>query len=178
MAKFRKKPLVITAEQYTGSGPDPAGVFRRPEFRRPEDNTPYVVTIHDQRCYLSPGDWVVPEPDGVHYYPIKPDIFAATYEPAGPDIHPVGRTANGPAYHVGIRCDEGETPGVLALSVLAKHAMIAFGAPRKSPLMPGVVPDIHRGFSIIGTETIKQVIAILQESLREIEQAQASDDRG
>lgn len=77
--KYRKKPVVIEAEQFIGdAGRDPAGVFRRPE-----DNSPYVVTIHDQRCYLAPGDWIIPEPDGVHYYPCKPDIFAATYEPVG-----------------------------------------------------------------------------------------------
>ena len=77
MAKFRKKPVVIEAEQFTGEGPDPAGVFRRPE-----DDTPYVVTVHDQRCYIVAGDWILPEPDGVHFYPCKPDIFAASYEPA------------------------------------------------------------------------------------------------
>lgn len=73
--RYRSRPSTITAEQYTGAGPDPTGVFRRPE-----DNTPYVVTIHGQRCYLSPGDWIVLEPDGVHYYPIKPEIFVARYE--------------------------------------------------------------------------------------------------
>lgn len=76
MAKYRKKPIVIEAEQFTGNGSDPAGVWRRAE-----DSSPYVVTIHDQRSYLSPGDWVLPEPDGVHFYPCKPDIFEATYEP-------------------------------------------------------------------------------------------------
>lgn len=76
MSKFRKKPITIEAHQFTGSGPDPIGVFRRPE-----DDTPYVVTIHDQRCYLSTGDWIVPEPDGVHYYPIKPEVMALNYEP-------------------------------------------------------------------------------------------------
>ncbi len=40
----------------------------------------YVVTIHDQRAYLADGDWILPEPDGKHYYPCKPDIFEATYE--------------------------------------------------------------------------------------------------
>lgn len=77
--KFRKKPVVIEANQFTGHPcDDPVGVWRRPE-----DDSPYVVTIHDQRVYLSPGDWIVPEPDGVHYYPVKSDIFAATYEPIG-----------------------------------------------------------------------------------------------
>lgn len=76
--KFRKKPGVIEAVQFTDEpAEDPPGVFRREE-----DGTPYVVTVHGQRCYIEPGDWIVPEPDRVHYYPIKPDIFALTYEPA------------------------------------------------------------------------------------------------
>jgi len=77
MAKFRKKPVVIEAEQFTGEGPDPTEIFRRPE-----DDTPYVVTVHDQRCYIVAGDWILPEPDGVHFYPCKPDIFAASYQSA------------------------------------------------------------------------------------------------
>ncbi|GAG12165.1 unnamed protein product, partial [marine sediment metagenome] len=40
----------------------------------------YVVTIHDQKVYLEPGDWIIAEPDGVHFYPCKPDIFEATYD--------------------------------------------------------------------------------------------------
>lgn len=76
MAKFRKKPVVIDAVQFDGiPANDPPGVWRRPE-----DNSPYVVTIHDQRCYVVAGDWIIPEPDGIHYYPCKPDIFAKTYE--------------------------------------------------------------------------------------------------
>lgn len=75
--KFRKKPIVIEAVQFDGiPANDPPGVFRRPE-----DYSPFVVTIHGQRSYLSPGDWIIPEPDGVHYYPCKADIFAATYDP-------------------------------------------------------------------------------------------------
>lgn len=75
MPRFRKKPIVITAEQFTGTGIDPAGVSRRTP-----DSLPYVVTAHEQRVYVVPGDWIIPEPDGVHFYPCKPDIFAATYE--------------------------------------------------------------------------------------------------
>ena len=77
MSKFRKKPVVIEAVQFDGtSANDPCGVFRRDE-----DASPYVVTIHGQPCYIKSGDWIIPEPDGVHYYPCKPDIFEATYEP-------------------------------------------------------------------------------------------------
>lgn len=77
MAQFRKRPVIVEAVQFTGNpANDPPGVFRRPE-----DETPYIVTVHYQRAYLSPGDWIITEPDGLHHYPCKPDIFAATYEP-------------------------------------------------------------------------------------------------
>ena len=74
MAQYRKRAVVVEATQFDGHN-DPAGVFRRPE-----DGSPYVVTVHDQRCYIVAGDWILPEPDGVHFYPCKPEIFAATYE--------------------------------------------------------------------------------------------------
>lgn len=76
MPIFRRKPTTISAVQFTGvPAEDPPGVFRRPE-----DSAPYVVTIHDQPCFLSAGDWIVPEPDGVHYYPIKDEVFRKSYE--------------------------------------------------------------------------------------------------
>lgn len=40
----------------------------------------YVITIHGDKATLAPGDWIIPESDGVHFYPCKPDIFDATYE--------------------------------------------------------------------------------------------------
>jgi hypothetical protein len=78
MTKFRKKPVVIEAIQFLGQEGDDClkGVSYD------SDGTPYVVTIHRQRVYLEHGDWVIPEGDGVHFYPCKPDIFEATYEPA------------------------------------------------------------------------------------------------
>ena len=46
---------------------------------------PHVHTIHQgQIVILERGDWILPEPDGVHFYPVKPDIFTATYEPYEP----------------------------------------------------------------------------------------------
>ena len=46
------------------------------------DLVAHVHTIHDnQRCDIVFGDWIIPEPDGIHFYPCKPDIFQATYEP-------------------------------------------------------------------------------------------------
>ncbi len=41
----------------------------------------YVTTTHEgQTVRLLDGDFVLPEPDGEHYYPCKPDIFKVTYE--------------------------------------------------------------------------------------------------
>ena len=76
--RFRKKPVLIEAEQFIGSGPVKGMCLDRECV-----NAPHVHTIHDGHFTpIQPGDWIIPEPDGRHYYPCKPDIFEATYEPA------------------------------------------------------------------------------------------------
>lgn len=82
MAKYRKKPVVIEAEQFLGV--DTAAVRgvcvcgSRPS---------HLHTIHEgQLVYLEHGDWIIPEPDGEHFYPCKPDIFEATYEAVDDDL--------------------------------------------------------------------------------------------
>jgi hypothetical protein len=40
----------------------------------------HVHTAHNQVVVLRDGDWIMPEPDGRGFYPIKPDIFADRYE--------------------------------------------------------------------------------------------------
>lgn len=79
MPKYRKRPVVVEAEQYWPDKPLPKGVHVNSyQFAT---SPHYVLTIHGQQAYLKPGDWVIAEPDGEHYYPCKPEIFAATYEP-------------------------------------------------------------------------------------------------
>ncbi len=83
MKKYRKKPVVVEAMQWLGLRPDgptpmPPGVYREPSGGRF-----YVTTMHLQRVYLEPGDWIIREPDGEHYYPCKAEVFAASYETAG-----------------------------------------------------------------------------------------------
>ena len=74
MPKFRKKPVEIEAEQWLGNDTQyHPGV-------EVDANGPFVTTIHEQRAYLAPGDWIIPEPKSGRYYPCKPDIFAATYD--------------------------------------------------------------------------------------------------
>ena len=78
MPKFRKKPVVVEAQQWF-PGKEVPGVTVPDSYLGVA--RPFVVTIHGQKAYLDPGDWIIPEPDGEHFYPCKPDIFEQTYEP-------------------------------------------------------------------------------------------------
>jgi hypothetical protein len=93
MAKFRKKPVEVEAVQWhpgvkhPGVQEDPSQLLT--DYYSPAPGSAgrdlpayYVTTIHGQRAYLVPGDWILPEPKEGHFYPCKPDIFAATYDPA------------------------------------------------------------------------------------------------
>ncbi len=74
MKKYRKKPIVVEAHQFRHPATAEYGVHTE------EDGRAYVVTIHGQKAYLEPDDWVIVEPDGIHCYPCKNDIFLRTYE--------------------------------------------------------------------------------------------------
>jgi len=75
MAKYRTKPMIKEASQFLGVGhPLPEGVLL--DFA----SYPYVVTVHGQKTYVKVGDYIVTEPDGIHYYPCKPDIFEKGHE--------------------------------------------------------------------------------------------------
>ena len=91
--KFRKKPVVIEAVQWTGSNVDEIMGFMltQAEFRRKDCAGPNGGTIPggfllidtlEGTMTANPGDWII---KGVkdEFYPCKPDIFEATYEPAG-----------------------------------------------------------------------------------------------
>jgi hypothetical protein len=83
--KFRKKPVVIEAVRWDGNklammrflGDERNGTVR-PGINTTDDLI--VRTLEgDMRCTL--GDWLIRGVKG-ELYPCKPDIFAATYEPA------------------------------------------------------------------------------------------------
>ena len=79
MSKFRKKPIVIEAEQFFADKiPLP---FHDKGACNFDGNRWYVVTAHGQETIIVDGDWIIPEPDNRGFYPCKPDIFEATYEP-------------------------------------------------------------------------------------------------
>ena len=81
MAKFRKKPVEIEAFQYTDYGKLVKGMCNSRSCYGSGNTEPHVHTIHNnQLVLLEVGDWVVPEPDGEHFYPIKPDVLKNTYD--------------------------------------------------------------------------------------------------
>jgi hypothetical protein len=90
MALFRKRPVIVEAVQWF-PGEHCLGVNEIVYDATKSAYYGYVVTIHGEPAKVAPGDWVITEPDGEHYYPCKPDVFAATYEQIDED------KANGPS---------------------------------------------------------------------------------
>lgn len=83
MPRFRRKRTEIDAEQWF-PGKTVVGVTEVVHDPGDGSTVPngygHVVTIHGEPALVVPGDWIITEPDGVHHYPCKPDIFAATYD--------------------------------------------------------------------------------------------------
>ena len=79
MAKFKSKPRIIEAEQWF-RGKDIKGVVSNWDNNPMTPNKISVLTIHGQYADLTEGDYVITEPDGVHHYPCKPDIFEKNYD--------------------------------------------------------------------------------------------------
>jgi ribosomal protein L32 len=91
MAKFRKKPVIVEALQWAHMG-DHQGVSRYADtvsvMRHevcPKCGAAYIdhglcPTLEGSHI-VCPGDWIICGIKG-EFYPCKPDIFEATYEPA------------------------------------------------------------------------------------------------
>jgi hypothetical protein len=81
MPKFMKEPAVIEAVQYTEYGKLVKGMCNSISCYSAGNNQPHVHTIHNgQIVNLEIGDFIIPEPDGKHFYPCKPNIFEMTYK--------------------------------------------------------------------------------------------------
>ena len=96
MAKYRKKPVVIEAEQWNevkGTSAEgyhlSVGYFRHPDIPGTKLCEHCGRTMHDHGWIdtlegghnVCPGDWIITGVKGERY-PCKPDIFALTYEVA------------------------------------------------------------------------------------------------
>lgn len=88
--KFRKKPVVIEARQWIQMGDHPnVGPLETDDLKPmglcehcgcSRQRHGWVKTLEGGHI-ACPGDWIITGVKGEHY-PCKPDIFAATYEPA------------------------------------------------------------------------------------------------
>ena len=78
--KFRKKPVVIEAVQWTGLNTQEVYDFCNSGSRDCHvmgDNL--LINTLEGVMTASNGDWIIRGVNGEHY-PCKPDIFAQTYE--------------------------------------------------------------------------------------------------
>lgn len=101
MSEFRKKPVVIEARIFTGDNIETlqewGAPIRRPWSHRSDYRCPHcgdswgrhaqITTLEDGGAtgqfdgqFACPGDYIIRGVKG-EFYPCKPDIFAATYDP-------------------------------------------------------------------------------------------------
>jgi hypothetical protein len=83
MAQYRKKPVVIDAFQFGPGCRLPSWYVEAIENFTVDHGDGLSATIHtlEGAMQVSNGDWVIKGVKG-ELYPCKPDIFAATYDPA------------------------------------------------------------------------------------------------
>lgn len=95
MGNYRKKPVVVEAVQWNKHGDHPA--VRSTSYSEVADELGTsgcsqeppcwgwealgVIDTLEGRHIVTPGDWIVRGVKG-EFYPVKPDIFDATYEAA------------------------------------------------------------------------------------------------
>lgn len=87
MPLFRKKPVVIEAFQLPAAGEDVPEEFHQwcakvgfDNWTSERDESLAIQTLEGIMT-ASPSDWIIKGVKG-EFYPCKPDIFTATYEPA------------------------------------------------------------------------------------------------
>ncbi len=81
--RWRKKPSIVEARRWNGlTGVDALHTWSNAKiYSAATPGALVVVTLHGTTLAL-PGDWIIRGEYG-DFWPCKPDIFAATYEPAG-----------------------------------------------------------------------------------------------
>ncbi len=85
MARFRKKPVVIEAVQWTGENWADVWAFINSadgdmEKYACSPNGAVAIETAEGTMKASPGDWIIKGVKG-ELYPCKPDIFSETYDP-------------------------------------------------------------------------------------------------
>lgn len=78
MAQFRTKSVVKEAIQWAGENANEIVNFCPDAWR--EDGSVFLIRTLEGTMRANQGDWIVKGVKG-EFYPVKPDIFAETYEP-------------------------------------------------------------------------------------------------
>lgn len=79
MPKFKKKPIVIEAIQFTGNNFDEICRFAGLAVRIVGREQSLHINTLEGIMKASPGDYIIKGVNG-EFYPCKPDIFEKTYE--------------------------------------------------------------------------------------------------
>ena len=81
MTKYRKKPVVIEAVQWTGDNWDEIAKFypNNLMYDYPASKRTIVIQTLEGQTRADQNDWIIKGTRG-EFYPCKPDIFEATYE--------------------------------------------------------------------------------------------------
>lgn len=86
--KYRKKPVVVEAVQWTGNNHADMCEFIDPEVFEIIPRVGLVIHTLEGDHHASPGDYIIKGVSG-EFYPCKPDIFAKTYEAVLPTLTPL-----------------------------------------------------------------------------------------
>ena len=76
--RYRKRPVEVAAVQWTGKNLDAVRAVMRDRTAVVTDGVLRIPTLEGEMQARN-GDWIVRGVQG-ESYPVKPDIFAATYE--------------------------------------------------------------------------------------------------
>lgn len=74
-----RKTATIKAVQWWKMGDHPDVVLKSDPLRYADEGIPWIETLEGGHV-VTPGDWIATGVNGEHW-PIKPDVFAKTYEP-------------------------------------------------------------------------------------------------
>ena len=81
MPKFRKKPVVIEAVQWTGKNlVEMQSFIGAGEYTEGFTDDFLVIKTLEGEMRAMPGDWIIKGVKG-EFYPCKPDILEQTYDP-------------------------------------------------------------------------------------------------
>ena len=79
MTKYRKKPVVIEAVQFTRSNHREILDFTKGTAASIPGQHQMIIPTREGDLWADVGDWIIKGVQG-EFYPVKPDIFEETYE--------------------------------------------------------------------------------------------------